>query len=330
MLSPQRALALISALLVLLAAACDGSSRAATVEVATVAPTSTPAATSTPVATSTAVPPTATATSAAPAAPLSLSPSEIPQGGVSVVVLSVPATAATAAFQGRQYPMLRDGERWWAIVGVGAFTQPGLYPVSVSYTPPGRTTAVGIVVSLSVVRHEFPVVEIELDSQTASLLAPEIVQAEIAQRAAIFAGFTTQKLWSGPFVAPGRGPLTDVYGSGRSYNRGLVTDYHKGTDFDGQTGDPVVAAAPGRVAFAGPLRVRGNTVILDHGAGVFTSYNHLSEIQVSEGQTVGAGQRIASLGATGLATGPHLHWEVIVRGTEVDGQIWLKGTAIGP
>ena len=70
--------------------------------------------------------------------------------------------------------------------------------------------------------------------------------------------------------------------------------------------------------------------MLDHGAGVFTGYNHLSEIDVNLGDTVTAGQQIGLIGSTGLVTGPHLHWEVIVRGIEVDGQLWLDGTTIGP
>ena len=169
-----------------------------------------------------------------------------------------------------------------------------------------------------------------LDSETASLLDPAIVNAEIAQRAAIFSGFTAQRLWTGAFIVPGQGSITSIYGEGRSYNGGPVTDFHKGTDFGGNTGDPVIAAAAGRVVFAGSLKVRGGTVIIDHGAGVFTAYHHLSAIDVKEGALVKAGDRVGAIGSTGLVTGPHLHWEVIVRGVEVDGRLWLQGVEIGP
>jgi murein DD-endopeptidase MepM/ murein hydrolase activator NlpD len=76
--------------------------------------------------------------------------------------------------------------------------------------------------------------------------------------------------------------------------------------------------------------VRGNTIILDHGAGVMSAYNHLSEFAVTEGQAVMPGQIIGKMGSTGLVTGPHLHWEVIVRGVEVDAELWLTGREIGP
>jgi murein DD-endopeptidase MepM/ murein hydrolase activator NlpD len=226
--------------------------------------------------------------------------------------------------------MLHDGSRWWAIVGVGALVQPGLHPISIVYTPSGRDGPASVVHSVTVVDRDFAIERIDLSPAASALLAPEIVNAEITQRASIFSGFTAQRMWSGPFVLPSRAPLSDVYGVGRSYNGAPVVDYHRGTDFAGQIGDPVVSSARGRVVFAGELRVRGNAVMIDHGAGVFTAYHHLSEIAVAPGQTVNAGDRVGAVGSTGLATGPHLHWEVIVRGVEVDGELWLTGQEIGP
>lgn len=85
-----------------------------------------------------------------------------------------------------------------------------------------------------------------------------------------------------------------------------------------------MAAARGRVVFAAPLPIRGNSVIIDHGLGVLSGYHHLSEIAVAVGQQVNAGDVIGRVGATGLATGPHLHWEVIVRGVTVDPLVWTE------
>ncbi|MGE0056416.1 MAG: M23 family metallopeptidase [Dehalococcoidia bacterium] len=257
-------------------------------------------------------------------------PATLVQGGTTVVYLNESASSATLRFQDKQYPMLHDGKRFWAMVGVNAFTPAGVMAASITYTPSGRQDSVTVAASITVQKRDFPVEDIELDDDTAALLDPSIVNAEVAQRAAIYSGFTAQRLWSGPFLVPGQGTITSIYGEGRSYNGGPVTDFHKGTDFSGNTGDPVSAAAAGRVAFAGPLKVRGNSVIIDHGAGVFTAYHHLSAIEVKEGQIVKAGDKIGQLGSTGLVTGPHLHWEVIVRGVEVDGRLWLQGLEIGP
>ncbi len=340
MSSPLRRGALAAgALVTLLLGACSGggtpNGSVATVAIApatppTIVPSPTVPAPPTVTAAATATRPPPTATPAGPPTALQLKPPQIAEGGVAFVILNEPASSATATFRGRQYPMIRDGDRWWAIVGVGALLDAGLYPVSVSYTPAGRSTPVGIVASLSIVKGDFPVVEIDLDPDTAALLAPDIVNAELAQRAAIYSGYTAQRLWSGPFLAPSKGELSSLFGEGRSYNHGPVTDYHRGTDFIGSIGAPVTAAAAGRVVFAGALRVRGNSLIVDHGAGVFSAYHHLSAFNVAEGQMVTAGQLIGAIGSTGLVTGPHLHWEVVVRGIEVDGLLWLNGTEIAP
>jgi murein DD-endopeptidase MepM/ murein hydrolase activator NlpD len=317
-------------LLGLLATGCSAS---AVVEEAT--PTS-PPDTPTPVFTPTPLPPTATPTATpvpptpTPSGGISFKPAQIVQGGTAIVYLHESASSATLRFQERQYPMLHDGNRWWTIIGVGALIQPGLHPISVIYTPTGATAARSVVQSITVVDREFPIEYITLGPAEAALLAPDIVQAELTQRASIFSGFTAQRLWSGAFQAPGRGAISSIYGEGRSYNNGPVTDYHRGTDFVGEIGAPVYAASGGRVVFTGALRVRGNAVMIDHGAGVFTAYHHLSEIAVNQGQMVHSGDRIGAIGSTGLVTGPHLHWEVIVRGVEVDGELWLKGEEVRP
>jgi peptidoglycan hydrolase-like protein with peptidoglycan-binding domain len=106
-------------------------------------------------------------------------------------------------------------------------------------------------------------------------------------------------------------PLGDRFGP-----RG--SRFHAGIDFVADYGTPVAAAAFGRVAFAGRAPGQGKMVVLAHTSGVRTLYAHLSTIAVRLGQTVGAGTRLGTVGATGEATGPHLHFEVRVRGAAVD------------
>jgi murein DD-endopeptidase MepM/ murein hydrolase activator NlpD len=157
---------------------------------------------------------------------------------------------------------------------------------------------------IPIVAKQWPVENITLTPGVASLLAPDIITAELNQRAGIYGGYTAQRLWSGAFVRPNAAELSDYYGVFRSYNGAPATDYHKGTDFAGFTGSPVVAAAAGRVVFAGELKVRGGSVIVDHGMGVFTAYHHFSRIDVAQGAAVAAGQPLGAVGETGLVTGP--------------------------
>jgi murein DD-endopeptidase MepM/ murein hydrolase activator NlpD len=95
-------------------------------------------------------------------------------------------------------------------------------------------------------------------------------------------------------------------------------------DYDAEGGAPIYAPAAGIVVMAEPLEVRGNVVILDHGLGVFTGFWHLSRIDVTPGQTVERGAVVGLVGNTGLSTGPHLHWEMRVRGVPVDPLQWTQ------
>jgi murein DD-endopeptidase MepM/ murein hydrolase activator NlpD len=96
------------------------------------------------------------------------------------------------------------------------------------------------------------------------------------------------------------------------------TRHHNGIDLRGREGDPIFAAGAGQVLFSGWQRGYGQLVILDHGGGVTTRYAHASQLHVREGQRVERGQVIASVGATGNATGPHLHFEILWAGYPLD------------
>jgi len=138
------------------------------------------------------------------------------------------------------------------------------------------------------------------------------------------AAFTPERMWSGPFIYPAAytESFPSRFGSRRNYNGTGYNYYHAGLDFYGGTGAEITAPARGRVVFADALTVRGNTTIVDHGWGVYTAYLHQSEIRVSPGEVVEAGQIIGLVGATGRVTGPHLHWEVWVGGVPVDPLEW--------
>ena len=127
-----------------------------------------------------------------------------------------------------------------------------------------------------------------------------------------------ERRWTGPFRLPVDAPVREKsFGSRRVLN-GTPRSPHSGVDLAARQGQPVVAPAPGRVALAEDLYFSGGTVILDHGAGVFTSYFHLSKIDARIGELVAEGAGIGAVGATGRATGPHLHWSARVDGARVN------------
>lgn len=138
---------------------------------------------------------------------------------------------------------------------------------------------------------------------------------------------TPQKFWNGPFLKPNEGPITGVYGIRRYYNGVFAQDYyHRGVDYAGAYGSPVIAPAAGRVVLVGREQngfvVNGNIIGIDHGQGVTSAYLHLSRILVKEGDFVKPGQVIGAVGATGAATGPHLHWGLYVHGQSIDPVPW--------
>lgn len=107
-------------------------------------------------------------------------------------------------------------------------------------------------------------------------------------------------------------------------------NFHSGADLAAEEGTPIAAAAAGRVSWVGAMPIRGNSVILDHGQGVKTGYHHLLEIAVEAGQTLDPGSVVGALGATGLTTGPHLHWELTIWGTNVDPMTWTRQAFVPP
>jgi len=235
----------------------------------------------------------------------------------------LPPVGLSGRFADQPLRFVTEVSKSWTLVGLNAFTPAGLYPLVITATLPGGEHAV-FQQMVQVVEPGYSSEEITLDPQTSQLLDPKLIAAENAIVMAVFRQFTPQRLWHGLFALPTPGEITSPFGIRRSYNGGPYSSYHEGTDLNGRVGDPIYAAAAGRVALAQKLTVRGNAIILDHGSGVFTGYWHLSKILVNVGDLVEPGQHIADMGATGLVTGPHLHWELRINGIPVDAMQWTR------
>jgi murein DD-endopeptidase MepM/ murein hydrolase activator NlpD len=227
-------------------------------------------------------------------------------------------------FNGAAYPMVAEGDHWYRMIGLDPGFGVGDYTLEVS------TDAAAIAGgTLSVADGGFEFIEIELPPSSIGLLQDQAAIAqERATLASVFAGFTPQQLWSGAWVMPAAGDISNAFGVQRSINGGAYNP-HTGTDIANAKGTPVVAAAGGKVALAQPLYLYGNVVIIDHGAGVFSGYNHLDSIAVAAGQTVTTGQLIGGMGETGFVSGPHVHWEAVIGGVRTDPTLWV-GAAIEP
>lgn len=159
-------------------------------------------------------------------------------------------------------------------------------------------------------------------------VAPKFVEPapEDAERArkegerlrAIYAERDPEKLWSGLFRFPLEGPRRGGNFGKRRILNGEARAPHSGLDVPAPTGTPVHAAGAGKIALADALYYSGNSIVIDHGLGLYTFYCHLSEIKVKEGDEVKEGDLIGLVGATGRVTGPHLHWGLIINEAKVN------------
>jgi murein DD-endopeptidase MepM/ murein hydrolase activator NlpD len=128
---------------------------------------------------------------------------------------------------------------------------------------------------------------------------------------------TPQRFWHGAFVRPVPDPANSAFGTRSVYN-GEARSPHSGADFLSPSGRPIKSPAGGRIVIADARYFTGNTVVIDHGLGVYSLLAHLSSMSVAAGQSVEAGDIIGNVGATGRVTGPHLHWTVRLDGARVD------------
>lgn len=142
-------------------------------------------------------------------------------------------------------------------------------------------------------------------------------KAEQQRLREIYDTVTPERLWDGPFRMPLVGDFKGSNFGKRRVLNGHPGSPHGGTDFPAPTGTPVHASQRGRVVLAEELFFSGNTVVVDHGLGIYTFYCHFSEIAAKVGEMVDAGAVIGKVGATGRVTGPHLHWALEVEKARV-------------
>lgn len=164
---------------------------------------------------------------------------------------------------------------------------------------------------------------ITLAASQVNLLDFSAEEEELQQISDITTPFTPERYNSLPLQPPSDRGMSSLYGVRRSYNGDSFNRLHNGVDFLNPSGTPIRAAAAGKVVFAGTLPIRGNTVIIDHGWGLYTLYAHQEEVFVVEGDEVISLQMVGTAGTTGRSIGSHLHWEAWMNGVSVNPLQWL-------
>ena len=206
-----------------------------------------------------------------------------------------------------------------ALLGVDLEKAPGDYELSVSATTENGEHA-ECTATLTVRAGKFATESLTVQKQ---FVEPNEQQAQRAvaeqeKLRKIFDHITPEKLWHGPFRMPLTGRVRGTNFGKRRILNGQPRSPHTGADFPAPTGTPIHATQGGRVVLAEELYFSGNTVIIDHGLGIYSLYGHLSATDVTAGDAVKAGEVIGKVGATGRVTGPHLHWGVTVNKARVN------------
>ncbi len=253
------------------------------------------------------------------------------QGYTIVIKISgEPGILLAGSLDGREINFFSLGDEYIALLGIHAMTEPGLYPLNINgKLPPGPPyygEAFTFSQSVLIRGGDYPYDPVLTVSP--ETIDPLVTKPEDELWEDLGVTVSPKKMWDGVFQSP----VPDIYddcwtslfGSRRSYNGSPYDYFHTGLDLCGREGTDIFAPAPGEVVFAEPLVVRGKATVIDHGWGVYTAYDHQSEIFVKPGDFVEPGQLIGLGGATGRVTGPHLHWEVWVGGVQVDPIDWLE------
>ena len=244
----------------------------------------------------------------------------IQPGELTVFTLSTmePVDSVRLRAFNREIAAFKEGALIWrALVGVDLDAAPRIYHVTVE-AKSGRQS-IHTTYDLRVEPRHFPTRTLTVDD--AFVNPPAGVLDRIAKEARELETLWTRsapgRLWTGPFALPVPGRAVSSFGM-RSIFNGQPRSPHSGADLMSPAGTPIEAPNAGHVVLARNLYFLGNTVVIDHGLGLFSMLAHLSVLEVQEGDEVAPGRIIGRVGATGRVTGPHLHWAVRAGGARID------------
>lgn len=253
---------------------------------------------------------------------LAVSPSSRTLQSGSVVLLTVKAPTSLTNLAGHVFgrPVrfwTTDAIEWRGFVAADLEAKAGEYEAEVIGADASGRAVTGKTM-LTVVRKQYETRRLRVGTEFVNPPASEAERiASEAKRLANLFTQTTPRAWRGPFQVPVPGAATSSFGRLTVLN-GQPRGRHQGADFRAASGTPVLAPNAGHVVLAEDLYFSGNTVVIDHGLGMFSLLAHLSRIDAMAGRNVVRGETIGASGATGRVTGPHLHWALRLSEFSVD------------
>lgn len=237
--------------------------------------------------------------------------SEAIDGSIAILKCDQTVSRAKLAFEGQEIQPAVFRELVIYLVPISFNSQPR------SVTP--QLVGVGIGPALKITAGVYNIENISVEAKYVD--PPAKLQKRIAREQIelgnIYKHSADQSLWRGNFDLPVQSDVTSPFGNKRMYN-GQMRNFHAGLDLKAAVGTRILAPESGKVVLAKDLYFTGNTVIVDHGLGLFTIYAHLSKIKTKLNHRISKGELIGLAGATGRVSGPHLHWGVKLQGEKVN------------
>jgi hypothetical protein len=238
-----------------------------------------------------------------------------------VLMVRVPAGGQAAGLTGRfldrRIPFYRDASGYVALLGLDMQDQPGMHELTVEMDTPDAPQRLSY--NVLVLKQKYPVQHLTLPKDQVDLDEDSLVRvkAEQQQVKVILDLMSPKRFWEAGFIEPVHGSVSGAFGRMRVIN-GQPRNPHNGEDIAAPMGTEVVAMNDGIARLTVDHFFSGKGVYLDHGLGLYSMYFHLSEVSVQDGEAVKRGQVIGKVGASGRASGPHLHWGVRLNGARVD------------
>src|SRR5882724_360343 len=243
-------------------------------------------------------------------------------GGIAIVCVGrAPGSAPQATFESQRVLVMRVGDAWQAVVGLPLALKPGAHQLTVVQGEKADRT-----IPFRVGKREYDKQYVTLANRRQVDPEPEDLRRIAREQELLVRAFTTFSDFQADGLAfdlPSAGRVSGGFGARRFFNNEPRLP-HSGLDIAAPEGTPIVAPAAGLVVETGDFFFNGLSVVLDHGQGVITMYNHLSKIDVVKGIRVARGEKIGAIGQTGRVTGPHLHWSVSLNNARVDPALFLS------
>lgn len=240
-------------------------------------------------------------------------------GGVAIIKLPASETQPSVTYNKLPVLVSKSADDWYAVIGLGLKTKPGVHSLTVRY---GNKEPV----SFSVSHKDYPTQYINGVAKSKVNLSDADYRRHLREKKLI----NKAKLsWSEleqdslGLMLPVESRISGLFGRRRVFNK-QPRNPHSGLDLAAPKGAPVYAPKNGKVVLTGDYFFLGKTIFIEHGQGLITLYSHLSAIDVKQGDQVGRGTKIAEVGATGRASGPHLHWGVYLNRVAVDPLLFVS------